>query len=127
GHPHGCPRRGLLVRDRAGERLRGRRRAGPDHPRPPGLVPEPRHRRRRGGRSRRGGADQPRWEYEPGGPEQRRPAVRGAAAPRARLREASAASGEWTATADLTLKTPLDVEPGSYSSTLTLSLFEEEY
>src|SRR5699024_5483483 len=41
--------------------------------------------------------------------------------------EASAASGEWTATADLTLKTPLDVEPGSYSSTLTLSLFEEEY
>src|SRR5699024_791725 len=28
--------------------------------------------------------------------------------------EATAANGEWTATADLTLKTPLDVEPGSY-------------
>lgn len=41
--------------------------------------------------------------------------------------EASAANGEWTATADLTLKTPLDVAPGSYSSTLTLSLFEEAY
>lgn len=41
--------------------------------------------------------------------------------------EASAANGEWTATADLTLKTPLDVEPGAYSSTLTLSLFEEAY
>src|SRR5699024_8087385 len=41
--------------------------------------------------------------------------------------EASAANGEWTATADRTLKTPLDVEPGSYSSTVTLSLFEEAY
>lgn len=41
--------------------------------------------------------------------------------------EASAANGEWSATADLTLKTPLDVAPGSYSSTLTLSLFEEAY
>lgn len=41
--------------------------------------------------------------------------------------DASAANGEWTANADLTLKTPLDVEPGSYSSTLTLSLFEESY
>lgn len=41
--------------------------------------------------------------------------------------EATAANGEWTATADLTLKTPLDVEPGSYSSTVTLSLFEEAY
>lgn len=30
----------------------------------------------------------------------------------------------WSANADLTLKTPLDVEPGSYTSTLTLSLFE---
>ena len=41
--------------------------------------------------------------------------------------EASAANGEWTATADLTLKTPLDVAPGTYDSTLTLSLFEESY
>ena len=41
--------------------------------------------------------------------------------------EASAANGEWTATADLTLKTPFDVAPGSYGSTLTLSLFEEAY
>ena len=41
--------------------------------------------------------------------------------------EASAANGEWTATADLTLKTPLDVTPGTYGSTLTLSLFEESY
>lgn len=41
--------------------------------------------------------------------------------------EAGEANGEWTATADLTLKTPLDVAPGSYSSTLTLSLFEEAY
>lgn len=41
--------------------------------------------------------------------------------------EATAANGEWTATADLTLKTPLDVEPGSYRSTVTLSLFEEAY
>jgi hypothetical protein len=41
--------------------------------------------------------------------------------------EASAANGEWTANAELTLKTPLDVEPGSYSSTVTLSLFEETY
>lgn len=41
--------------------------------------------------------------------------------------EATAANGEWTANADLTLKTPLDVEPGSYSSTITLSLFEDAY
>lgn len=38
---------------------------------------------------------------------------------------ADAAPGSpWSANADLTLKTPLDVEPGSYTSTLTLSLFE---
>lgn len=30
----------------------------------------------------------------------------------------------WSANADLVLKTPLDVEPGTYTSTLTLSLFE---
>lgn len=41
--------------------------------------------------------------------------------------EASAANGEWTANADLTLKTPNDVAAGSYSSTLTLSLFEDAY
>lgn len=41
--------------------------------------------------------------------------------------EATAANGAWTANADLTLKTPIDVAPGSYSSTLTLSLFEEAY
>lgn len=41
--------------------------------------------------------------------------------------EATAANGQWTANADLTLKTELDVEPGSYSSTITLSLFEESY
>lgn len=41
--------------------------------------------------------------------------------------EAGEANGAWTATADLTLKTPLDVAPGSYSSTLTLSLFEDAY
>lgn len=41
--------------------------------------------------------------------------------------EASAANGEWTATADLTLKAPLDVAPGTYGSTLTLSLFEDTY
>lgn len=34
-------------------------------------------------------------------------------------------TNSWSATAGLTLKTPLDVAPGSYSSTLTLSLFEE--
>lgn len=32
--------------------------------------------------------------------------------------------GSWSATADLTLRVPADVEPGSYSSVLTLSLFE---
>lgn len=34
-------------------------------------------------------------------------------------------TNSWSATAGLTLKTPIDVAPGSYSSTLTLSLFEE--
>lgn len=38
----------------------------------------------------------------------------------------AAASGQWTANADLVLKTPVDVEPGDYSSLLTLSLFEDE-
>lgn len=32
--------------------------------------------------------------------------------------------GTWSAGADLFLRTPIDVAPGSYSSTLTLSLFE---
>ncbi|HJA04048.1 MAG: hypothetical protein ACTH2J_04965 [Candidatus Microbacterium stercoravium] len=41
--------------------------------------------------------------------------------------EATAANGSWTANADLTLKTPNDVAGGSYSSTVTLSLFEEAY
>lgn len=37
----------------------------------------------------------------------------------------TAASGQWTANADLLLKTPVDVAPGGYSSLLTLSLFED--
>jgi len=41
--------------------------------------------------------------------------------------EAQAASGQWTANAGLTLKTPVNVAPGSYTSTLTLSLFEDSY
>lgn len=41
--------------------------------------------------------------------------------------EAQAASGQWTANADLVLKTPVTVAPGSYTSTLTLSLFEDSY
>ncbi|SFR70310.1 hypothetical protein SAMN05428970_0911 [Agromyces sp. CF514] len=40
---------------------------------------------------------------------------------------ASAASGQWTANAGLVLKTPVDVAPGSYTSLLTLSLFEDQY
>jgi hypothetical protein len=32
--------------------------------------------------------------------------------------------GSWTATADLTLRVPTTVQPGTYTSTLTLSLFE---
>src|SRR5690625_698079 len=35
------------------------------------------------------------------------------------------ATGEWEANADLFLKTPADVAPGSYSATLTLTLWEE--
>ncbi|GAA1823274.1 hypothetical protein [Agromyces salentinus] len=35
-----------------------------------------------------------------------------------------APDGAWTADADLFLRTPSDVAPGSYTSTLTLSLFE---
>lgn len=38
--------------------------------------------------------------------------------------EAIASEGQWTATADLTLRTPATVEPGSYAATITLSLFE---
>ncbi|MFF2370931.1 hypothetical protein [Agromyces sp. NPDC058110] len=38
--------------------------------------------------------------------------------------EEIAEEGQWTATADLSLRTPATVAPGSYSSTLTLSLFE---
>ncbi|MFK4762702.1 hypothetical protein ACI3KS_17380 [Microbacterium sp. ZW T5_45] len=41
--------------------------------------------------------------------------------------EAQAASGQWTANADLVLKTPVTVAPGSYTSTVTLSLFEDSY
>lgn len=37
----------------------------------------------------------------------------------------TAASGQWTAGADLVLKTPIDVAPGAYTSLLTLSLFED--
>ena len=33
--------------------------------------------------------------------------------------------GEWKANADLVLKTPKDVEPGSYSATITLTLWED--
>ena len=36
-------------------------------------------------------------------------------------------AGEWQANADLFLKTPVDVTPGSYSATLTLTLWEDEY
>jgi hypothetical protein len=41
--------------------------------------------------------------------------------------EAQATSGQWTANANLVLKTPVTVAPGSYTSTLTLSLFEDAY
>ncbi len=37
----------------------------------------------------------------------------------------TAASGQWTAGANLVLKTPVDVAPGGYTSLLTLSLFED--
>jgi len=33
--------------------------------------------------------------------------------------------GSWDANADLTLKTPVDVAPGSYSATITLTLWED--
>ncbi|MFH8253170.1 hypothetical protein ACH3VR_22575 [Microbacterium sp. B2969] len=36
-------------------------------------------------------------------------------------------TGEWKATADLTLKTDKHVTPGAYSSTLTLTLWEDEF
>jgi hypothetical protein len=35
--------------------------------------------------------------------------------------------GEWQAAADLVLKTPVDVAPGSYSATLTLTLWEDAF
>lgn len=38
--------------------------------------------------------------------------------------QAIAAEGQWTATADLFLRTPATVEPGDYTATITLSLFE---
>jgi len=38
--------------------------------------------------------------------------------------QAIASEGQWTAKADLFLRTPSTVAPGNYSSTLTLSLFE---
>ncbi|MBW8762639.1 MAG: hypothetical protein JF592_08630 [Microbacterium sp.] len=41
--------------------------------------------------------------------------------------EAKAASGQWTANANLVLKTPVTVEPGAYTSVLTLSLFEDAF
>lgn len=41
--------------------------------------------------------------------------------------DAQATSGQWTANANLVLKTPVTVAPGSYTSTLTLSLFEDSY
>ena len=41
--------------------------------------------------------------------------------------EAQATSGQWTANANLVLKTPVTVAPGSYTSTLTLSLFEDTF
>ncbi|MHC2999621.1 hypothetical protein [Microbacterium sp. HJ5] len=34
-------------------------------------------------------------------------------------------TGSWTANADLFLKTPVDVTPGAYSATLTLTLWED--
>ncbi|MEU9652091.1 hypothetical protein AB0E00_24715 [Streptomyces sp. NPDC048110] len=37
---------------------------------------------------------------------------------------AIAAEGQWTATADLSLRTPATVADGTYTSTITLSLFE---
>ncbi|MFC3689313.1 hypothetical protein [Aquipuribacter hungaricus] len=39
----------------------------------------------------------------------------------------ASAQGTWQADADLFLKTPADVAPGSYSATLTLTLWEDEY
>jgi len=36
-------------------------------------------------------------------------------------------TGEWEADADLFLKTPSDVAPGSYSATITLTLWEDAY
>lgn len=38
--------------------------------------------------------------------------------------EAASSGGSWSATAELLLKVPATVEPGSYTSTITLSLFQ---
>lgn len=35
--------------------------------------------------------------------------------------------GSWSANADLKLKTPADVEPGAYSATITLTLWEDAF
>lgn len=39
----------------------------------------------------------------------------------------AAAAGAWSANANLFLKTPVDVAPGSYAATLTLTLWEDAY
>lgn len=36
-------------------------------------------------------------------------------------------TGEWTANADLKLKTPVDVAPGAYTGTITLTLWEDAF
>ncbi|MEE6295381.1 hypothetical protein [Georgenia wangjunii] len=41
--------------------------------------------------------------------------------------QAAHAQGEWEASADLFLKTDVNVEPGSYEATLTLTLWEDSY
>lgn len=39
----------------------------------------------------------------------------------------AAVGGSWSANADLFLKTPVDVAPGAYSATITLTLWEDAY
>lgn len=41
--------------------------------------------------------------------------------------KAKAVAGQWQVGAELKLKTPVTVAPGSYTSVLTLSLFEDKY
>ena len=43
------------------------------------------------------------------------------------LSSGARAVGTWDANADLVLKTPVDVAPGSYSATLTLTLWEDAF